>query len=47
MHYSTAARETKRDKQRKFKDYDAYEDHKDKKRSKKDYSEARRNKRGE
>lgn len=46
MHYSAEPRETKRDKQRKFKDYDAYDEYKDKKK-KKDYSQARRNKRGE
>ena len=45
-HYSAEPRETKRDKQRKFKDYDAYDEYKDKKK-KKDYSQARKNKRGE
>ena len=37
---------TKKDKQRRFRDYDAYEGSKGKKR-KKDFSQARKNKRGE
>ena len=37
---------TKKDKQRRFRDYDAYEGSKDKKR-KKDFSQARKTKRGE